>query len=35
LSAEAKQFTNIMATGNVLSEYDAEGHRGRHLVITG
>ena len=24
LSAEAKQFTNIMATGNVLSEYDAE-----------
>ena len=24
LSAEAKQFTNIMATGNVLSDYDAE-----------
>jgi hemolysin activation/secretion protein len=24
LSDEAKQFTNIMATGNVLSEYDAE-----------
>jgi hemolysin activation/secretion protein len=24
LSAEAKQFNNIMATGNVLSDYDAE-----------